>query len=454
VTGAVALSEVLGALSYALDLTEGEPPGHAVRTTAIGMRLAEQIGLGEEDRSALFYALLLKDAGCSTNAARLAALFAADDHAAKRAMKRADWTQPAGMAGYLWRAVEPDGSALARGRRIAGMRTEDGATRGMIATRCERGADIARMLELPDATAAAIRALDEHWDGGGHPQGLRGEEIPPLGRILCLAQTVEIFTRTTGSRGALAMALKRAGRWFDPALVEALLATGDDRAFWGPLEDARHVPDIAGWEPADRVVRADDTRLDRVAAAFARVIDAKSPFTARHSEEVARWAVAIGDELGFDPGSLRDLRRAGLLHDIGKLAVSNRILDKPGRLDPVEMEAVRDHPRQTEVILAGVACFAPIVEVAASHHERMDGSGYHRGLPGAALSPPARVLAVADVYEALTAERPYRGPVPTEQALAIVAEQRGGGLWEDAVDGLERAVAAASGRGARVQSTG
>src|SRR5687767_561983 len=159
--------------------------------------------------------------------------------------------------------------------------------------RCDRGAEIALMLGLGRESAEAIRALDEHWDGGGHPMGLRGEEIPLLGRILCLAQTVEVFSRTMGARGAYGMAIKRRGRWFDPALVDALLAFRDDAAFWGPLEDPRAVPPVARWEPADRVLVADEARLDLVAEAFARVIDAKSPYTARHSAGVAGYAEAI-----------------------------------------------------------------------------------------------------------------------------------------------------------------
>ncbi len=434
---AVALSEVLGALSYALDITEGEPPGHAVRTTAIGMRLAEQVGLPEEERSALFYALLLKDAGCSSNASRLSSLFAADDQAAKRAMKVADWSRPATRAVYTWKSVAQGGGTLAKARQMRRITQEEEVTRELIGTRCERGAEIARMLELPEPTAAAIRALDEHWDGSGQPLGLRGEQIPLLGRILCLAQTVEVFIRTVGLPGALAMALKRRNRWFDPALVDALLSIRDDRAFWRPLEDARAVPAVAAWEPVDRVRTADDATLDRVADAFARVIDAKSPYTARHSSEVARWAVATGAVMGVPAQGLRDLRRAGLLHDIGKLAVSSRILDKPGKLDPDEMEVMRAHPRHTQQILERVACLRAIVEPAASHHERLDGSGYHRGLAAFDLSRSARILAVADVYEALTADRPYRDALPREAALGIIRDQRGTALCPASVDALE-----------------
>jgi HD-GYP domain-containing protein (c-di-GMP phosphodiesterase class II) len=435
----VALSEVLGALSYALDITEGEPPGHAVRTTAIGMRLGEQIGLDGDSQSALFYALLLKDAGCSSNASRLSSLFAAQDHQVKRAMKRIDWSRSGALARYAVRNVAPAGGPLAKARQLRRLTREDEVTREVIGTRCERGAEIARMLELPPATQDAIRALDEHWDGCGQPAGLRGEQIPLLGRIVCMAQTVEVFVRAVGLPGSLAMALKRRGRWFDPALVDALLSVRDDRRLWGLLENPRTVPSLALWEPADRVRTAGEDDLDRIAEAFARVIDAKSPYTARHSAGVAEWAVATGSVLGLAPDGLRDLRRAGLLHDIGKLAVSSRILDKPGRLEPAEVAVMREHPRYTQQILERVACLRGIVDTAADHHERLDGTGYHRGRAAFDLSRSARILAVADVYEALTAERPYRAAMPREKALAILREERGTRLCPSAVDALATA---------------
>ncbi len=435
------LSEVLGGLSYALDITEGEPPGHAVRTLAIGMRLAEQIGLGEEERSALFYALLLKDAGCSSNASRLSSLFAADDQTAKHAMKRTDWSRSGSLAMYTWRAIEPGRSPLAKARRMRAITQEEEVTRDMIGTRCERGAEIARMLELPEPTAEAIRCLDEHWDGSGHPRGLEGDEIPLLGRILCLAQTVEVFVRTMGSRGAYGMAMSRRGRWFDPALVDAMLGFRDDAKFWGPLEDARAVPPVAGWEPRERMLVADEAQIDNVAEAFGRVIDAKSPFTARHSAGVAAYAVAIADAMGMDARAQRDLRRAGLLHDIGKLAVSSRILDKPGKLTDEEFTAMKAHPAYTLQILERVACFRGLASMAAAHHERLDGSGYHLGLAAFDLSRSARILSVADVFEAMTADRPYREAMPFEKALGIVRGMAGGALCPAAVAGLEASLA-------------
>ena len=194
---------------------------------------------------------------------------------------------------------------------------------------------------------------------------------------------------------------------------------------------------MSHWEPAELVLRADDARIDRIAEAFARVIDAKSPFTASHSVRVAEIAVGIGSVLGFEPVVLRDLRRAGLLHDIGKLAISNLILDKPGKLTDEEFTTVKEHPAYSLRILERAPIFAAIADLAANHHERIDGTGYPRHLGGDELDMPVRVLAVADVYEALTADRPYRGPLPAEKALDIVSWEVPGRLDRDAFAALE-----------------
>jgi HD-GYP domain-containing protein (c-di-GMP phosphodiesterase class II) len=413
----IALSGVIGALSYALDVTEGQPPGHSLRSCLIGMRLAEEIGLDARSRSDLFYALLLKDAGCSANASRMAALFGADDGEAKRTSKRVDWSRP--LSALVWSGRTVGWST----DRLRAIRAEGEVTRSLMQARCDRGAEIARMLFLSDETADAIRALDEHWDGRGQPAGLAGEEIPLLGRILCLAQTVEIFHADGGVKAAWAVARRRRGRWFDPELVDAFGAIRRDREFWSTLAS----PDVSAWEPPERTLVVDEPRLDRIAEAFARVIDAKSPFTARHSERVAELAVGAAAVLGFGAVGLRDLRRAALLHDIGKLAISNRILDKPAKLTDEEFAKVREHPLYSLRILERAPCFASIAWIAAAHHERLDGSGYPFGLSAEKLTTSMRVLAVADVYEALTAERPYREALPHETAMGI--------LGRDALDG-------------------
>jgi HD-GYP domain-containing protein (c-di-GMP phosphodiesterase class II) len=430
----IALSRVVGALSYALDVTEGEPPGHAERSCAIGMRLAQCLELDAATRSQLFYALLLKDAGCSANSAKMAAIFGADDHVVKRSSKRIDWSGR--LPAFVWsvRTVAPRGSLRARLDRLLAIKAEGELTRALMHARCDRGAAIALMLGLEAPTAQAIRALDEHWDGGGQPRGLRGEEIPLLGRILCLAQTLEIFHADGGPRAAWAVARKRRGRWFDPALVDALGTFVGDAPFWASLRDG----DVAEWEPEDRLLEAGDEELDRIADAFAGVVDAKSPWTYRHSDRACVIAMSLANVLGADPLGLRDLRRAALLHDVGKLAVSNRILDKPARLTKAEFARVREHPVVTERILARVPGCEHLARLAGAHHERLDGGGYPRGLTGAQLTRPMRLLAVADVYEALTSDRPYRPARSSDEALAIVRAEVPERLDREAFSALER----------------
>ena len=322
---------------------------------------------------------------------------------------------------FVWavRTVAPRGSAGARVDRLRAIKDEGQVTRALMQARCDRGAEIAHLLGFEAETAEAIRALDEHWDGYGQPRGLRGEQIPLLGRLLCLAQTVEIFHAAGGVNAACSMAKRRSGGWFDPALVEALRSIRDDAPFWRSLAEG----DVSAWEPGDRLLTADDVSLDRIAYAFARVIDAKSPWTYRHSDRLSAIVVGVATALGAGAHELSDLRRAALLHDVGKLALSNRILDKPGSLTEAEFAKVREHPVVTRQILQRVPGFRSLAPVAAAHHERLDGRGYPDGLTAGELTMPMRLLAVADVYEALTSERPYRKAMSSGQALEIVRSE-------------------------------
>jgi HD-GYP domain-containing protein (c-di-GMP phosphodiesterase class II) len=433
----IRLSEVIGALSYALDLTEGEPPGHAVRSCVIGMRLAEELRLDPATRSDLFYALLLKDAGCTANSARIAALFGADDHAVKHSSKRVDWASP--VSAFVWsvRTVAPGRSVRTRFDRLLAIKDEGEVTKSLMQARCDRGAEIARMLGFSDRTAEAIRALDEHWDGRGQPRELAGEEIPLEGRILCLAQTVEIFHSMDGIEGAYGVAARRRGGWFDPELVAAMGAFRDDTAFWASLAGA----DLTRWEPPDRLLTAGPERLDRIAGAFAAIVDAKSEWTHERSNRTSVVATELGAELAFDAADLADLRHAALLRDVGHLAISNRILDKPANLTPAEYDRVKEHPLFTQWVLERVSCFCDLAPVAGAHHERLDCCGYPRRLGPDELSMPMRVLAVADVYDALTSERPYRDAFAEEDALDIMRLDVPGRLDPDAFRALETVVA-------------
>ena len=430
----IRLSELVSALSHALDVTGGQPMGHAERTCLIGQRLADAVGLESAQRSSLFYALLLKDAGCSTTAAQIATTFGSDDQQVKHDSRLIDANRPRTALGYLRRNVAPGAPLIERARHLrAVVAMSRGGVDELERMRCERGADIARAIGLDEDAATAITQLFEHWDGNGHPGERAGEEISLLARMACLSQTMEVFWQQGGAAAACDVARARRGTWFDPTLVDAVDELERDVCFWASLE----TPDVQAVEPADRVLRADDARLDRVAEAFAGIVDAKSPFTARHCEGVAEIADGMASTMGLDDATRRLLRRAALLHDLGKLGVSNRILDKPGALSDGEWGAVRRHPRLSMVILRAVPALAPVARLSATHHERLDGSGYPYGLTASELKLPDRILQVADVTDALTSERPYREALSPGEGLAIMRYDAGKRLDADAFAAVE-----------------
>jgi putative nucleotidyltransferase with HDIG domain len=427
----VGLSEMLSALSHALDMTEGQPPGHTLRSCLIGLRLADELGLDAGQREELYYALLLKDAGCSSNAARMAVLFGSPDQDVKYGMKLVDWDAPARLALQTFRNSGTGQPLWTRAAHFMKIARTPNMTRDLIAIRCDRGADIVRQIGFPEATASAVRSLDEHWNGEGYPDGLGGEQIPLLSRIALLAQTVEIFTTERGVDAALAMATARRGTWFDPRLVDCILAWRGDVEWWRSLRTHDVADLVVESEPAPRTV--DDAGIDRIAEAFAEIIDAKSPFTFHHSTNVARYARALAELAGMDARQCRLVYRAGLLHDIGKLGISNRILDKGGPLTPEERTEIERHPVYSREILQRVEAFDDFTEMAVLHHEKLDGSGYPWRRKGETLDGAARILAVADIFEALTADRPYRAGMAPARALEIIGRDTPDRLCADVV---------------------
>jgi HD-GYP domain-containing protein (c-di-GMP phosphodiesterase class II) len=435
----ISLSHTLAALSYALDLTEGHPRGHTARSCLIGMRIATAIGLPAADRSDLFYALLLKDAGCSSNATRVHQLFGGIDQTAKRAVWLRDWRKFGEQVAYALEVVEPEGSFVQRFRKFATLaRLGPRGGRELFQIRCDRGAEIAGAIGFGPAVVEAVRTMDEHWDGWGYPAGLRGLEIPLIARIIGLAQVLEIFAEQQGPAAAQAVVESRSGRWFDPDLVRAAASFADDAVFWASvfLTDGLEGAVVAA-EPVEHAVSAEAVGMDRIASAFSRVIDAKSAFTFSHSERVADVTARLASRLGLQAGEVATLRRTAMLHDIGKLAVPNRILDKPGKLTADEWDVIRAHPRHTFEILDRVPGFREAAFEASLHHERLDGRGYYRGVAGGDLPLGARIMAVADVFDALLADRPYRAGLPLEQVIEILRQDAGTALCADCVCAIE-----------------
>jgi len=422
---AIRMSDILSALSYALDLTEGQPMGHSVRACMIGMRLARQIGMSVDDQADLYYTLLLKDAGCSSNASRLFHIINADDLKAKGDLKTKDWTRVGWES--LHYALTHVGTGMPllermqRLFRVAQTQQQDSCT--LVQIRCERGAHIAKQLGFSEPIADGIYNLDEHWNGRGYPAGRRKEEIPLFSRIANLSQTLDVFHHARGPEAAVYAAQKRSGRWFDPNLVKAAVSLANSGSLWRGLDDENLVGRVASLEPEHRQVIANEDTIDNICTGFAEIIDAKSPFTYRHSSGVANAAVEIGQWFGMNPKSLKLLRRAALLHDIGKLSVPNSVLEKPAKLTADEWKFITAHPYYTLEILTRIPGFERLSQDAAAHHEKLDGSGYWRGWGSDQLSRFARILAVADIFDALHAKRPYRDGMPLEKVFALLREQ-------------------------------
>jgi HD-GYP domain-containing protein (c-di-GMP phosphodiesterase class II) len=405
------------------------------------MHVGSRIGLSEAELSDLYYTLLLKDIGCSSNAARICSLYLADDLSFKNSYKMVDNRLPEVLR-FLISHTGRNSGMIERFQAMINIARNGGEiARELIDTRCQRGAEIARSMRFSDAVALGILDLDEHWDGSGQPRGRSGRDISLFARIALLVQVVDVFFMRGGLEAALTEIRSRTERWFDPQLVEAVEALADDHSIW----DGLNAPDlqqmVVELEPRSLVRDVDEDYLDDIAAGFARVVDAKSPFTAGHSERVALFADLIAEELAYSLDRRRWLRRAALLHDLGKLGVSNTILDKNGRPDPDEWAAIKRHPELGRTILSKIAAFRDTAHIAGNHHERLDGGGYPHGINGDAIDLDTRIVSTADVFDALTADRPYRKAMFVPDAIELMRKDVGTALDPICFEALQRGLA-------------
>ncbi|MFC3176922.1 HD-GYP domain-containing protein [Undibacterium amnicola] len=435
------LSELISALSHALDITEGQPEGHCIRCCWIGMHIGREMHLPEDQLWNLYYTLLLKDLGCSSNAARICELYLTDDLQFKRDFKTVGDSLPqvlhfvlkhTGLKAGLAERFRSVLTILRDGRNIA---------QELIATRCQRGAEIARLLRFSEDVAQGIYSLDEHFNGQGRPDGLQADTIPMFSRIALLAQVIDVFQIADGAEAALNEIRERSGVWFDPLLVDAFERVAEKEEFWFALRADDITSRVVALEPRSYEVPLDDDYLDDIAAAFGQVVDSKSPYTSGHSARVALYTDLIAEALELSPERRRWLKRGALLHDVGKLGVSNSVLDKAGKLDISEWDEVKLHASYTETILSRISAFSELAKVSAAHHEKLDGTGYPRGLSAEHITLETRIITTADIFDAITAERPYRGATPIPKTLEIMAENLHTAIDERCFEALKLAIA-------------
>jgi HD-GYP domain-containing protein (c-di-GMP phosphodiesterase class II) len=429
----VTLAELLSAFSLATDLGLGQPMEHLLRAWRIADLLGERVGLPDEDRASLFYVAVLSWVGCVADTPEVATWFG-DDIAFRGDSFDVDFAGLPALAFMVGHAGAGHPALHRLGRTSALFATRaKGIERGLL-SHCLSTSVLADRLGLGASVAGAVRQFFSRWDGSGVPAGVAGDQIELTVRLFHLADVVEVFARRDGVDAAVAVARARRGTKFDPTLVD-VFATVADEVLAG-LADGPDVRETVSADPRLQH-RLTGPELDAALQAVADFTDLRSAFRAGHSRAVAALAADAAAVAGLPPAEVDGVRRAGLLHDVGLHGVPATLLDKPGGLTATESERMRLHAYYTERVLARPPALARIGAIAALTHERLDGSGYHRGLSGTALPATARILGAADAYRAMQEPRPYRPALtPATAATALRAEVRAGRLAADAVDAV------------------
>lgn len=430
----VRLAELVGLLSLASDLAMGEPLEHGVRTTLIATRMAASMALPEAQQASVFYVALLHYAGCTAEG-QIDSGFFGDEIAARPQMMAAMFGPRWGMVGTALRMMHPELSLPRRVRVLArstvGMLAE---FRRWAASHCEIAQQLGDRMGLSTEVRLGLGHLYERYDGKGLPGELRGEQIPLTVRVMQVAQDAEIAWQCGGVPEARQLVASRSGGGLDPTVSAVFLRAADELC--AGLDEPTVWPEMLDAEPGERPM-VPDRRLDLCLSAVADFADLKSSYTTGHSRGVAALAGAAAAACGLPTAEVTEVRRAGLIHDLGRVTVPAMIWAKPGPLTRDEWERVRLHSYHTERVLDVVTPLRRLGRLAGLHHERSDGSGYHRGSRIAELPVTARILAAADAYHAMTEPRPHRPALSDTVAAAELRQDAvAGRLHTDAVNAV------------------
>jgi HD-GYP domain-containing protein (c-di-GMP phosphodiesterase class II) len=434
----IRLAELVAALSLGIDLGFGQPMEHVLRQSLIALRLAERMGLGEEERATIYYTALLINVGCHTDAHEQAKWFG-DDLALKSTKYDHPFRSVRGTTAGL-KALGAGHPLIQRFRigiefAVSGHRELD----SMVAHHAQLARSLAEQLGLPKAVLGAIGAAYEQWDGKGWPGQLKGEDVPIAARISQVAEMAEVAHRIGGLAEIKKFTDRRWHGQLDPRMVRVLVA--DAGLILSDLDQANSWEAVLDAEPS-LAVMVPEERFDGALEAVANFVDLKSPYYLGHSQAVAELAAAAAGHLKMHSTDVRAIRRAALVQGYGRLGVSNAIWDKRGPLGAGEWERVRIHPYLTERILRQSTALAPLGSIAVQLRERLDGSGYPRGLAGGSITRTARILAAADAFQAMREPRPYRDELSDKEAARqLRGEVQAGRLDDEAV----RAVLVAAG---------
>lgn len=420
------LAELITALSLATDLGMGQPMEHAFRACALALRLGSYAGLSQSDMSELYYVSLLRFFGCTADSHETAEITGGDDLAFRHLIAPVFGGSPLDIMSHVATRLGRDKGPIQRARVIGnflrnGRRLPDG-----IRAHCELAENLTSRLGLPFGIWSGLAEAFERWDGSGQPNGLAGEAIGRTARIGFLARDLAILHEMYSPDEVLALVRRRRGASYDPALVD--IYERHASALRDDIDSGTTVPSILDAEPPPHRLIG-ESRLGQALEVFADFADLKSPFTLGHSRGVATLAAEAARSLGWDAPAITALHRASLVHDLGRVGVPSGIWDKTGPLSESEWERVRLHPYYTERILLRTPGLASLA-FAGMHHERLDGSGYHRGSSAALLPPAARVLAAADAYHAMTEPRPHRPARTAQEAARLLTGEATSGRFD------------------------
>ena len=426
-------AEVIGALSLATDLGTGQPLEHALRSAVLAVRLGELTGASNEELANAYYVALLHASGCTSNGHEAIQVYD-DDIAHRAAFFLIDATNPAEVLAFYRSNIGVGKPPAVREALVqdalanAGPRAREG-----FATMCEVAQRFAGWLDLGPSVQAPLEYVFARWDGRGFPD-TSGDALPVAIRLLHVARDISLFLSASGPAEARDVIERRSGAAYDPRLADAAVASFGDLI--ADLDEARMWQQAMDSEPAPQLSITGE-RLDAAFMAIAALTDLKTPWLREHSTGVAELAEAAAWRMNMPAETVTMVRRAALAHDVGRVGVSNAIWEKPGPLGFGEWERVRLHPHFSERAFSQSETLAPVGVLAGSHHERLDGSGYHRGSAAQGLGQPARILAAADCYAAMREARPYREALDEPAAeTELLREAKEGRLDPDAVDAV------------------
>jgi HD-GYP domain-containing protein (c-di-GMP phosphodiesterase class II) len=421
VTETLRLAELLGGLSLVTDLAAKHPVEQALRASAIAARMAQLMSLEREEASQAYYTTLLRFVGCTAPMPEYAVLGGVEEDMRPRG-DMTDLANPREAFPFLaslgqgvppWRRPAVWARVMTSGRAVGetGVRAD-----------CEVAARMAHRFQLDERVAEALYQTFERWDGKGGPQGLAGNAMTLPARLGAVAFAAAMFHADGGRESCLDALRRWSGRSLDPALTEVFLGHADQ--LLESIETGDAWLDALACEPAPQQV-VGERRLDEVLRGFADFVDLKSTYLHGHSSGVSALAEGAARACGLPKDQAVGLRRAGLLHDLGRAGVATNIWEKRGPLTTAEWEQVRLHAYHSERILSRSPLLAPLAQLAGMHHERVDGTGYHRGVAASGQSKGTRILAAADVYQALTEDRPHRQALSPEAAARVLESQPG-----------------------------